>query len=411
MSPLWLAGPAPALATLDPILEAIRRHVFAADRLHVDDTTVPVLAKLKTVTGRLWAELAKGSGRRSLLCWDGQRRVTSVMTSLGAVLLLPQPGRQISARVSLNGLESCRPMCSLGFLNSARPGIAPGMKSSPRPKMTRKSRRTNSRNSAAPLARGRQGRRHSGLFTYQTPEDHTEQVRALTAFLINRRATVHRFYSGVSYPFQAQLELGFIQGFRPHRDMSGYRAQDWDLRIADLHYRDVLEWAVGRNAAAGWEANEDENGPVTRVWTDPLPAAEVERVAPNEDAELKAHVTFGMEALAQAAHAGGAALIQALDELPKLYGLWINAERHKLLALPQRRRETGQRLIDEMETAKNRIADGIRLLTQNEKARAAFRFMNLAAAMAARPPQPAACCFPGTGPKAGEAKSGPEGPL
>src|ERR1700757_3191730 len=43
------------VATLDPILEAIRRHVFAADRLHVDDTTVPVLAKLKTVTGRLWA--------------------------------------------------------------------------------------------------------------------------------------------------------------------------------------------------------------------------------------------------------------------------------------------------------------------------------------------------------------------
>jgi transposase len=43
------------VATLDPILEAIRRHVFAVDRLHVDDTTVPVLAKLKTVTGRLWA--------------------------------------------------------------------------------------------------------------------------------------------------------------------------------------------------------------------------------------------------------------------------------------------------------------------------------------------------------------------
>jgi transposase len=43
------------VATLDPILEAIRRHVFAADRLHVDDTTVPVLAKLKTVTGRIWA--------------------------------------------------------------------------------------------------------------------------------------------------------------------------------------------------------------------------------------------------------------------------------------------------------------------------------------------------------------------
>lgn len=42
-----------SVATLDPILDAIRRHVFAANRLHVDDTTVPVLAKLKTITGRL----------------------------------------------------------------------------------------------------------------------------------------------------------------------------------------------------------------------------------------------------------------------------------------------------------------------------------------------------------------------
>jgi transposase len=60
------------VATLDPILEAIRRHVFAAERLHVDDTTVPVLAKLKTITGRIWAELTKGSGRRSLLEWSAE---------------------------------------------------------------------------------------------------------------------------------------------------------------------------------------------------------------------------------------------------------------------------------------------------------------------------------------------------
>ena len=39
---------------LAPIVEAIRRHVLAADRVHGDDTTVPVLAKGKTDTGRLW---------------------------------------------------------------------------------------------------------------------------------------------------------------------------------------------------------------------------------------------------------------------------------------------------------------------------------------------------------------------
>ena len=41
-------------ATLMPLVEAIAKHVFAAERIHADDTTVPVLAKGKTRTGRLW---------------------------------------------------------------------------------------------------------------------------------------------------------------------------------------------------------------------------------------------------------------------------------------------------------------------------------------------------------------------
>ena len=41
-------------AVLEPLLRRIEAHVFAAERLHGDDTTVPVLAKGKTVTGRCW---------------------------------------------------------------------------------------------------------------------------------------------------------------------------------------------------------------------------------------------------------------------------------------------------------------------------------------------------------------------
>jgi transposase len=37
-----------------PLVDVIRTHVFAAERIHADDTTVPVLAKGKTRTGRLW---------------------------------------------------------------------------------------------------------------------------------------------------------------------------------------------------------------------------------------------------------------------------------------------------------------------------------------------------------------------
>ena len=42
------------VVALDPIIEAIRTHVIGAERIHADDTTVPVLAKMKAVVGRIW---------------------------------------------------------------------------------------------------------------------------------------------------------------------------------------------------------------------------------------------------------------------------------------------------------------------------------------------------------------------
>ena len=47
----WVGASAAALM---PLVDAIRDHVFAAERIHADDTTVPVLAKGKCRTGRLW---------------------------------------------------------------------------------------------------------------------------------------------------------------------------------------------------------------------------------------------------------------------------------------------------------------------------------------------------------------------
>src|ERR1700712_356472 len=41
-------------AALAPLVALIRAHVLAGARIHGDDTTVPVLAKSKTITGRLW---------------------------------------------------------------------------------------------------------------------------------------------------------------------------------------------------------------------------------------------------------------------------------------------------------------------------------------------------------------------
>jgi transposase len=50
----WVGASA---ATLMPLRHAIEAHVHAAERIHVDDTTVPVLAKNKCRTGRLWGHV------------------------------------------------------------------------------------------------------------------------------------------------------------------------------------------------------------------------------------------------------------------------------------------------------------------------------------------------------------------
>ncbi|MBB6303511.1 transposase [Rhizobium leucaenae] len=41
-------------AALMPVYDLIEKHVFAAERLHGDDTTIPIQAKGKCVTGRMW---------------------------------------------------------------------------------------------------------------------------------------------------------------------------------------------------------------------------------------------------------------------------------------------------------------------------------------------------------------------
>jgi hypothetical protein len=205
-------------------------------------------------------------------------------------------------------------------------------------------------------------------------------VRALSVFLVNRRMRARHRYADIAFAFQTRIEVTCDAGLVSRRDLSGYRSDDDDLRIADLHYRHEAEYAVGRNTSAGWEA-PDAEGRVQRAWTDPLPTAEVERIAPNE---AIAGVEFGMEALADLAAVSGAALTGKLGELSRQYAAWITKQGNLLTGLADRRRETAERLIEAMETARGRIAQGIDLLRDDEKTRTAFRIMNLAVARAAR---------------------------
>ena len=50
-------GSGSCVVALEPIVARLRDHVLAAERIHADDTTVPVLAKTKAKLGRIWVYL------------------------------------------------------------------------------------------------------------------------------------------------------------------------------------------------------------------------------------------------------------------------------------------------------------------------------------------------------------------
>ena len=162
--------------------------------------------------------------------------------------------------------------------------------------------------------------------------------------------------------------------------MRGFDSKDIDEAIADLHYRDVCEFAVGVNTSADWKADPD--GIVREAATDYLPTAEVERVEPNERIPS---VVFEMEALARLARTGPDDLRRALEGLPVAYDTWIAAQSTVLPTIPGAPRQaTAQRLVDAARAASCRISEGIALLASDPHARLAFCAMNEAIARANR---------------------------
>lgn len=196
---------------------------------------------------------------------------------------------------------------------------------------------------------------------------------ALSVFVVNRRAATHRRYADLSYAFQVRLMLSCKEGFVPANDLSGFVDDERDLKINDLHYADVVFFASGHNTASDFR--RDKDGVCRTIWTEPMPKAEVERVAPNEDIT---GVTFEMDDLTAKARESAAALQSALAAFPDLYGEWIVRQRAALFGLeatPDRHR-TAEGLIADQERAQARMRDGIALLNRDERARMAFEIMN-----------------------------------
>ncbi|NOX39137.1 MAG: hypothetical protein GXP05_01065 [Alphaproteobacteria bacterium] len=88
---------------------------------------------------------------------------------------------------------------------------------------------------------------------------------SVTVFVVNRRPAAQRFQD-VSNIFQVGLSLkAGGAGFIGNPDMSGFMADDPDMRLHDLHYADVLRFSGGRNIGTGHGGVDGEH--TAEIWT------------------------------------------------------------------------------------------------------------------------------------------------
>jgi len=201
---------------------------------------------------------------------------------------------------------------------------------------------------------------------------------SVSVFLVNSRAPNNeRGYR--CFAFQTTLKLSSKIPFVPRPDLRGaissQLGDEWDEQVADLHYRDAFEFAVGHGVSV--VAEHDTTGNCHTVKTNWIPTAEVERVAPSEipDVELL------MEALGEFTDATEAST--KLSPLIKHYRAWLTAQSGKLKGLEPRQGQTAKELLTLAEIAARRIEAGIAALSDPDVLEA-FRIANRAMAQAAR---------------------------
>jgi hypothetical protein len=200
-------------------------------------------------------------------------------------------------------------------------------------------------------------------------------TRAVSIFLVNRRtAEEDIFLEDRRFAFQVRLSLESDAPFVPRPNPRGRQGgDDPDERIADLQYRDVMEFAVGHGVSTTCQV---ERGACRRVATTWTPTAEVERVEPAriDDVEL------GMEALASLE--SGQHVRNSVGAIVTRYHAWIAQQRagapHEI---PQR--EVADELLNHAALAARRIEAGLALL-DDPVMMEAFRLTNRAMALAAR---------------------------
>ena len=168
-------------------------------------------------------------------------------------------------------------------------------------------------------------------------------TRSVSLFLVNDRTASSDRERDEAFAFQAEIEVRSTAPFVPRPDPREISGDDWDERVADLHYADTPEYAAGHGVSADWELVDGACRVLRTTWT---PAAEVEKT---ETFDPPGAV---LEMQALGALVDGPAAEQALSPLVTEYRAWIEDQRAQLGHLSGGRLEVSD---DRLEAAGDRL--------------------------------------------------------
>ena len=197
---------------------------------------------------------------------------------------------------------------------------------------------------------------------------HAPEVRAVSVFLVNeRRAVDDQQIADEAYAFQTRLSVECDLPFHPRLDLSAQHSEDWDRKVADLHYASTPAYATGHGVSADWTVADGQCIQVRSTW---IGRAEV----PATESNSVPGVELSMRKLG--ALADGLAARDALLPLVAAYREWIEARSAEAALLRGEHRGTANGLLRNARHAADRIEAGVDVLAKDSDALDAFRVAN-----------------------------------
>jgi hypothetical protein len=170
--------------------------------------------------------------------------------------------------------------------------------------------------------------------------------------------------------FQVELSCTVDGGqVRPYPSVS-LLSEDPEDQELQLLYRHRRVYGVGHGCSVVWHGDD---GVITRIAVDMLPQSVVPGVSPGSREDSVLDIGFLSDETVPTPD-----LAAALDAFVEGYADWITGRHGEAAGLAEHHTGAARRLLARMESARDRMREGVRVLTENETARIAFRLANAA---------------------------------